>query len=79
MEIHNLQGQSEMTTKTTYDKLALVDIENHWIPIDPSKPPPMGVKLLLINQSLGVAVIGNYSTNTTWTHYAGLPTFKRMA
>lgn len=66
-----------MTTKTTHDQLALVDIEHNWIPIDPAKPPPMGVKLLLINRSLGVAVIGNYSTNTTWTHYAGLPTFKR--
>lgn len=66
-----------MTTKTTHDQLALVDIEHHWIPIDPAKPPPRGVKLLLINRKLGVAVIGNYSTSTAWTHYAGLPTFKR--
>jgi hypothetical protein len=66
-----------MTTKTTSDKLALVDVFHHWTPIDPKHPPPRGVKLLLIDQRLGVAVIGSYSTNTTWTHYAGLPTFKR--
>lgn len=68
-----------MTTKTTHDNLALVDVEHHWTLIDPAKPPPMGVKLLLINQRLGVAVIGNYTANSTWTHYAGLPTFKRAS
>lgn len=66
-----------MTTKTTHDKLVLVDVGHHWKPIDLSKPPPRGVKLLLINQRLGVAVIGNYTANSAWTHYAGLPTFKR--
>ena len=66
-----------MTTKTTNDQLALVDINNHWIRIDPANPPPTGPKLLLIDKRLGVAVIGAYSKHGSWTHYAGLPTFKR--
>lgn len=66
-----------MTTKTTHDQIALVDVFHHWAPIDKKNPPPRGVKLLLINQSLGVATIGNYTANSDWTHYAGLPTFKR--
>ena len=66
-----------MTTKTSTDKLALVDVFHHWTPINPASPPPSGVKLLLIDKRLGVAVIGNYSKSGTWTHYAGLPTFAR--
>lgn len=63
--------------KTTNNKMALVDIFHHWTPIDEKNPPPSGVKLLLINRSLGVATIGNYTAKSSWTHYAGLPTFKR--
>jgi len=63
--------------KTTNNKMALVDIFHHWTPIDENQPPPSGVKLLLINRSLGVATIGNYTPKSNWTHYAGLPTFKR--
>ena len=66
-----------MTTRTTNDQLALVDTANHWIPIDPKKPPPTGPKLLLIDKRVGVASIGSYSKSGTWTHYAGLPTFDR--
>ena len=66
-----------MTTKTTTDRLALVDAFHHWTPIDAKNPPPSGVKLLLIDKRLGVAVVGNYAKGTTWTHYAGLPSFKR--
>lgn len=66
-----------MTTKTTSDRLALVDVFHHWTPIKPNSPPPSGVKLLLIDKRLGVAVIGNYSKGGSWTHYAGLPTFNR--
>jgi hypothetical protein len=66
-----------MTTKTTNDNMALVDIQHHWKPIDKANPPPSGVKLLLIERKLGVAVIGNYRADSTWTHYAGLPTFER--
>jgi len=65
-----------MSTKTTNDKLALVDTYYHWKPINPGSPPPSGVKLLLIDKYLGIAVIGNYNKNGSWTHYAGLPTFK---
>lgn len=66
-----------MSTRTTADRLALVDVRHHWMPIDKKNPPPSGVKLLLIERKLGVAVIGNYRANSTWTHYAGLPTFRR--
>lgn len=66
-----------MNTRTTNDQFALVDITNHWIPIDAKNPPPVGPKLLLIDQRLGVAVIGTYSKHGSWTHYAGLPTFKK--
>lgn len=66
-----------MSTKTTSDRLALVDVFHHWAPIDPVHPPPSGVKLLLIDKRLGVAVIGNYSKSGSWTHYAGLPTFAK--
>jgi hypothetical protein len=66
-----------MTTRTTSDKLALVDVQHHWKPIDPKNPPPLGSKLLLIDKRLGVAVISNYAKGGSWTHYAGLPTFKR--
>jgi len=66
-----------MTTITTSDKLALVDVRHHWTPIDPKNPPPSGSKLLLIDKRLGVAVISNYAKGGSWTHYAGLPTFRR--
>ena len=66
-----------MSTKFSSDTLALVDVTHHWTPINRASPPPSGVKLLLIDQRLGVAVIGNYTKTGTWTHYAGLPTFNR--
>jgi hypothetical protein len=66
-----------MSTKTTSDRMALVDVHHHWKPIDKDNPPPSGVKLLLIERKLGVAVISNYRAGSTWTHYAGLPTFER--
>ncbi len=72
-----LKQDKAMTTKTTNDNMALVDIQHHWKPIDKVNPPPSGVKLLLIERKLGVAVIGNYRADSTWTHYAGLPTFER--
>lgn len=71
------QPRNEVTTKTTHDSTALVDVTHHWTPIDKASPPPSGVKLLLIQRKLGIAVIGNYHANSTWTHYAGLPTFRR--
>ena len=71
------QQVNEMSTKTTNDRRALVDTNHHWKPIDKTNPPPSGVKLLLIQRKLGIAVIGNYRADSTWTHYAGLPTFER--
>jgi hypothetical protein len=64
-----------VTTKTTHNKFALVDVDHHWIEIE-GNPPPAGTKLLLINRKLGVATIGNFTKGCGWTHYAGLPTFK---
>jgi hypothetical protein len=72
-----LEWINQMSTKTTSDRMALVDINHHWKPIDKKNPPPSGVKLLLIERKYGVAVISNYLSNSTWTHYAGLPTFER--
>ena len=63
--------------KKTNDNMALVDVTHHWTIIDKANPPPTGIKLLLINRNLGVAVIVNYKANSTWTHYAGLPTFRK--
>jgi hypothetical protein len=68
---------NQMSTKTTNDRMALVDVNHHWKPIDKANPPPSGVKLLLIERRLGIAVISNYRADSTWTHYAGLPTFER--
>jgi hypothetical protein len=62
-----------MTIKKTSDGAAVVDTELHWIPISEA-PPPSG-KLLLINQKLGVAVLGNYIKGAGWSHWCGLPKF----
>ena len=67
-----------MSVKKTSDNMALVDVQHQWKPIDPKNPPPSGVKLLLIDKKLGIAVIGIYTKEIGWTHYAGLPTFDRQ-
>lgn len=47
---------------------------HYWISID-DHPPPAGVKLLLINRTNGVAVLGTYQAKHQWTHWQGLPHF----
>ena len=64
-----------MTIKQTADGKAVVDHGHYWIPVAEQKPPT-GPKLLLIDQKLGVAVIGSYSKSGSWTHWQGLPKFK---
>ncbi len=61
--------------KVNANNTAAVAQDFHWIPVEQT-PPPLGVKLLLINQKLGVACMGDYNKNQGWTHWQGLPKFK---
>lgn len=65
-----------MTTTTVTSNRAqtvVVDRGYHWRPIDASTPRSQ--KLQLINRGDGVAVYGAIGTDTTWTHWAPLPSF----
>lgn len=53
---------------------AAVTDGHYWISIG-DHPPPVGIKLLLINQANGVAVLGDYQAKHQWTHWQGLPRF----
>lgn len=53
---------------------AAVALGHCWIAID-KQPPPVGVKLLLINRANGVACLSVYQAKHQWTHWAGLPHF----
>jgi len=64
-----------VTHKLNTDKTALVSKDYYWLPIDANTP--LGVKLLLINQSAGVATLGQYFKTGHFTHYAALPKFKK--
>jgi len=63
-----------MTIQPTANKAAMVDKDNHWLPIK-NNPPPSGPRMLLINRRYGVAVIGHYRPDQFWTHWCPLPTF----
>ena len=67
--------QPEPTIRKTRDGQAMVDTGHRWIPIT-EQAPPSGPKLLLIDRKYGVAVLGSYTKNGTWTHWAALPTFQ---
>ena len=62
--------------KVNANNTAAVAQDFYWIPVEQT-PPPMGVKLLLINQKLGVACMGDYHSSHGWTHWQGLPKFKK--
>lgn len=62
--------------KVNASNTAAVAQDFYWIPVEQT-PPPMGVKLLLINQKLGVACMGDYHSSHGWTHWQGLPKFKK--
>lgn len=64
-----------MTTKPTHDKQATVNTDWHWLDVH-TYPPPLGSKLLLINRAAGVALLGQYTADAWWTHWAPLPTFR---
>ena len=61
--------------KLTSDSAAAVAPEIHWIPIDASTP--IGVKMLLIVDSHGVAIVSSRRVQDQWTHWCPLPTFKK--
>lgn len=62
--------------RITTDGAAAVNTTHSWVPIDAATPPPLGVKLLLINKWYGVASIGVYRSQDKWTHWCGLPVFE---
>lgn len=65
-----------MNIKVNSERSAAVNQDTFWLPID-EVPPPVGVKLLLINERNGVAVLGTYHQKHQWTHWQGLPKFKQ--
>lgn len=65
-----------MTIKIDDSRSAAVNTDIYWLPID-RVPPPRGVKLLLINEAHGVAVLSDYTPQGEWTHWQGLPKFVR--
>lgn len=65
-----------MNIKINSARSAAVNQDTFWLPID-EVPPPVGVKLLLINERNGVAVLGTYLEKHQWSHWQGLPKFKQ--
>jgi len=65
-----------MAITTTNDKAALVDKDYHWIDAKVTRPP-VGPKMLMIDKTLGVAVLGAWRENDGWTHWCPLPTFRK--
>ncbi len=63
-----------MNVKLDSTRSAAVSEGHYWISID-DQQPPAGVKLLLINERNGVAVLSAYQAKHQWTHWAGLPRF----
>jgi len=65
-----------MNYKINTDKTAAVATDIFWQPID--EHTPIGVKMLLINETYGVAVLSPYVGNAkVFTHWAPLPKFKK--
>lgn len=62
--------------KLTHDQFAVVDVTNKWIDAKSTKPL-IGVKMLMIDKRLGVAVLGTWRDSDGWTHWCPLPTFER--
>lgn len=59
--------------KLTNDGAAAVDQSYFWRRVGPGTP--RGTKVQLIDRRLGVAVYGQWSPGTPWTHWAPLPKF----
>ena len=65
-----------MAIAPTSNKAAIVDKDYHWIDAKET-PPPSGMKMLMIDRRLGVAVLGSWRDSDGWTHWCPLPTFKK--
>lgn len=65
-----------MAIAPTSNKAAIVDKDYHWIDAKET-PPPGGMKMLMIDRRLGVAVLGSWRDSDGWTHWCPLPTFKK--
>jgi hypothetical protein len=68
-----------MNYKLNNANTAAVSTEVFWIPID--KNTPRGVKLLMINEKAGVAILGKYwgSADQFETHWHPLPQFIKIS
>jgi len=64
-----------MTIKLDRTRAAAVNHAVRWIPVS-EQAPPMGCKLLLVNDRYGVATIGRYSPDGGFSHWQALPKFK---
>lgn len=73
--LFRVRSHPRETIRPTRDGQAMVDPGHRWIPIT-EQAPPSGPKLLLIDRKYGVAVLGSYTKNGTWTHWAALPKFQ---
>jgi len=60
-----------MTFKLNTEKTVAVCTDHYWLPI--SADTPLGVKVLLLNERAGVATLGQYETDSYWTHWSPLP------
>jgi hypothetical protein len=60
--------------KLARDRTVAVNTSLPWLPVD-RFPPPRGVKLQLIDRSLGVAHYGQYTPGAGYSHWQGLPHF----
>lgn len=65
-----------MAIAPTSNKAAIVDKDYNWIDAKET-PPPSGMKMLMIDRKLGVAVLGSWRDSDGWTHWCPLPTFKK--
>jgi len=66
-----------MLIKQTHDKAATVATYLHWIPISLAEPP-IGGKVLLIDDKQRIAYLRDYMPRQGWTHWFPLPTFREM-
>jgi hypothetical protein len=62
--------------KPTSDRAAVVNTEYHWTDAK-EYPPPLGPKLLCINKQQGVAVLSHWVSAFGFTHWAGLPSWRK--
>jgi hypothetical protein len=64
-----------MTHKLTADGAAVVAPDINWLSID--KNTPIGVRMMLIEKSQGVAYVRTHFSDDGFDHWFPLPTFKK--